>query len=462
LVDYALDLKKAERSFRQRISDWAFLDPTDEQVRYLTAIQDANWDGLLGAGRVERKARDNSLSAIAPQESALAALWSRRSLATKAARRLTAPSDRDDYAALRDQLEARLASEGMSASEIGDLLGTLDALAPADIPKAIDSGLRRMIDRLQHTISRHEGAAMGAVLAMSVARFNQAVASPPDLADAPEAYVSVVLPDLDARERELWRTIRAQDPFITLGVARDLQEVAGRRLLVGAIPHAASLAKQRAVAPADAQLGAQALKIGTLIRRLLRGLALSMALESACHLPVDAPPFREWVRLAERAVRPGSAWRWPRHITPATLANSATQSEGKARTVAGRVTAVTIRHRGRKAISVVTIEQDGVSIDAVLSYIKADSGGMVPGAWCRVAGTWRNNSSEAGGPALELDRLALGDLARVGWHEAITVGVSPIFTPVPHGLAAEWSWEPGTDGAGNQLRYGTWLSGRGG
>jgi hypothetical protein len=126
------------------------------------------------------------------------------------------------------------------------------------------------------------------------------------------------------------------------------------------------------------------------------------------------------------------------------------------------VAAVDIRHLGRKAISTVTIEQDGASIAAVLPFIKADSGGMVPGAWCRVAGTWRNASSEAAGPALEIDRQALRDLAREGWHEAISVGVSSVFTAVPHGLAAEWSWQPGTDGAGNQLRYGTWLSGRGG
>jgi hypothetical protein len=220
------------------------------------------------------------------------------------------------------------------------------------------------------------------------------------------------------------------------------------------------LANQRAAAPADPQLGAQALAMGALIRRLLRAVALAMALQSACRWPVDATPFREWARLAERAAASGSAWRWPHQTTPAGLTNTATQSEGKARTVSGRVTAVDIRHRGRKAISTVTIEQDGLSIEAVLPFIKADSGGIVPGAWCRVAGTWRNTSSEAIGPALEIDRLALRDLAREGWDEAISVGVSPIFTAVPHGLAAEWSWQPGTDGAGNQLRYGTWLSGR--
>jgi hypothetical protein len=101
------------------------------------------------------------------------------------------------------------------------------------------------------------------------------------------------------------------------------------------------------------------------------------------------------------------------------------------------------------------------SVTIALAHIKVDSGGIVPGAAVRLAGTWRASSKEArNAPALELDRRALAVLGKTNWSERMLREAQAIYTPVPHGLAAEWSWEPGVDGAGNQLRYATWFLGK--
>lgn len=457
LQQHARDVVNAGRRLRQHMEGWAFLDLADDQVRYLTEIEAGNWDQLLQAGRDVVQARTASLAAIADHETVLADLWSRRPTVVKATRRLDIPHALDDYPALRNTMEESLVATGLPADEIAEALALLDEIDPRRIPRTLETSLNQLTEKVRQAASRHHGSFMGAVLAMAVARFNLAVASDQDLADSPEDYRDTVLSDLDVRERELWRTLRAEDRFLSWSVARDLRAVAGRRLLVGAVPHAAQLARQRVATPDVSQLGVQAMEMGNLVRRLLRAVALGLALESACRWPEDAAPFRYWVRLANGAGRSTSAWRWPFRTTTANLLSTATRSEGKARTIEGRVVAVNITHRRRKAISLVTIEADGVRLDAVLPYIKADSGGLVPGSWCRLAGTWRNESADAEGPALELQRMPLRELARVGWHEAISAGLASIFTPVSHGLAAEWSWESGTDGAGNQLRYGTWL-----
>jgi hypothetical protein len=459
IQQYALDIVETGRLMRESLDDWALLPGTDDQIRFLHEIQDENWQQLLEAGREVREARAEAIAITASHEERLSSLWSQRSTAAKAARRLDIPSQLDEYDTIRESMEETLSEAGVSAEDIEKALAFLDDLDPAAVSRTFDTVVRQLTEELQSAMEEQLRSAMAATLAIAVARLNLAIDSPQTLENSPETYADIVLTDLDARERELWRNLRAEDRFLTWGVARDLKEVAGRRLLVGAVPHAAQLVTQRESDPNNAQLGIQALEMGNVIRRLLRGLALGLALESACRWPVDAPPFQFWTRLATRANRAGSAWRWPFRTTPANILSTATRSEGRPRTVEGRVTSVTIRHRARKAISLVTIERDGSSIDAVLGHIKADSGGLVPGSWCRVAGVWRNESSDAEGPALELQRMALRDLAQDGWHEAILVGLSAMYTPISHGLAAEWSWEPGIDGAGNQLRYGTWHSG---
>jgi hypothetical protein len=85
---------------------------------------------------------------------------------------------------------------------------------------------------------------------------------------------------------------------------------------------------------------------------------------------------------------------------------------------------------------------------------------MTPGAYVRVAGVWQQSSKEVAGTALAMDRINLGELGKSSWSDWAKSKLAAVFQPTPHNLAAAWSWEPGVNGAGNQLRYGTWYENR--
>jgi hypothetical protein len=130
-------------------------------------------------------------------------------------------------------------------------------------------------------------------------------------------------------------------------------------------------------------------------------------------------------------------------------------------TVEGQLGAVAIVHRGRKAISSASVaDRKAKSIAVAIPYIKLDSGGMTPGAYVRIAGVWQQSSKEVAGAALLIDRINLGELGKSSWSDWTKGRLAAVFQPTPHNLAATWSWETGANGAGNQLRYGTWFDPR--
>ena len=128
----------------------------------------------------------------------------------------------------------------------------------------------------------------------------------------------------------------------------------------------------------------------------------------------------------------------------------------------GTVSSLAITHRARKAVSVAELTGGGErSARIALPYIKLNSGGVVPGASVRVVGNWRRTLEwVGGGGALVVDQRNVGDLSRTYWQDWVTDALRYTFEPSPHGLEISWSWEPGPDGAGNQLRFGTWAARR--
>lgn len=140
------------------------------------------------------------------------------------------------------------------------------------------------------------------------------------------------------------------------------------------------------------------------------------------------------------------------------LATAPRSKQGEKVAIEGRLADLTIVHRARKAISTASVvDADGNKATIVLPYIKLDSGGIVNSSWVKVNGIWSARSNETGQPGLMIDRLNFDDLGKASWSHWATRELYPIFTAVPHGLAAEWSWEPGVEGPGNQLRYATWF-----
>lgn len=455
LQDYIAEIRRSQKSGLKRLTTWGRLRASDERPRYVRAIENEDWAALGRAASRELKARQRSIAAIRRYAAELTGLTNRMPQAYAAVRQVRRPRDRPDYASEASMVRAEMTARGATAAEIAAAFETLDG-NPRTIIRTVENALAGIAKRVESFETAHLSSLSGAALARAVAQFNAAYAAPPALRDEPAVYAELVNDAVDAHEKAIWQALRDEDRFIAWAEAVQLRNECARRLFSGALPHAARLAVLRAAAPDDEALGESAIEIGAVIRRLLLGYALGSVLESAVAGPRSGGAFDEWVDGAQQAAAWRSAVKWPRAASLRWLTTQPDAADGTERTIQGRVVSVAISHRGRKAISKVTITDGTHEVVAVLPYIKADSGGMGGGSYARIAGTWRAHSTEAGGPALEISRRSLTALGEAGWHEAATRQVADVFVPVPHALAIEWSWEPGVDGAGNQLRYGTW------
>jgi hypothetical protein len=166
------------------------------------------------------------------------------------------------------------------------------------------------------------------------------------------------------------------------------------------------------------------------------------------------PRAQRWIRAAATLPFQGAA---NDDLVPIDrLAAQADRFDGQLVAVEGTVQALTITHRRGKTISRALLQDGAASVPLLLAYIKLDAGGMVAGAAVRATGTWHASSPESDGPALHLARRNFGASRKENWRDWATSELAPVLEPVPHGLAASWSWQPGIDGAGNPLRYGVW------
>lgn len=461
LDKYAQEVRDAQVATVRPLLRTAKVSPGRSHPRYLAMIEGRRWQPLASRGRRDVAGSERALTRLRSSQRRWTSIISRLPQMDTAAALTPAPADHPQFAEMVAALETSLRAQGMSAAEIAKVTQTIRETKPKNLARDLRKYILEWTGRIDLLAERYLALEAGGALAMAVGRFNLAVATPPTVRSAPDAYLEFATKELADDERALHAALRAGDPFLAWGHAVNLRRHAARRLFAGSLSHAALLANARQAAPNDAALGALAADYGRLIRGQLSAISAGHAVEWDTMWGAEGTDFKAWCAAAE-ATSPGSGYRAPRAASIATLAGRPAQNDGEERTVQGRVTAVEITHRGRKAISRATITDGAAEITVILPYIKLDSGGLVPGAWARISGTWRAASTEAGGgPALEVDRRALTTLGRTHWSERLLSMTDHIFTPVPHGLAVEWSWEPGTDGAGNQLRYGTWFSGKG-
>jgi hypothetical protein len=345
-----------------------------------------------------------------------------------------------------------------------DVDAAVAAVRAVDGRRAVDEHVRalsRWARQLDVAAARSRAAASGALLAMCVASFNEAFALSISSSSTriDERLVEEAGSSM-ARLGAVWGALREDHPAAIWAGASEMRDRAGRLLFGLAVPAAAAAAVSRVGSEADPALGRRAVNAGSLLRSLLFEVALARALlwANGWSLPERR---RAWVDAARRAARPRPGYRWPNATSIRWLTETGlNRADGSDRMVEGLVLDVDISHRAGKAVSDVTISDGQRVLTAVLPYIKVDSAGLAAGAWCRMAGTWHASSPETGGPALHIDRRALAELATEGWIEGAQLELLGEFTPVPHALAIEWSWQPGRGGAAAQLVHKSWYSAR--
>ena len=433
----------------------------DSREAYTEAIVVAGWSELAKLARDRADAARERLGELDGAADRSVETLSRLDRVPGIRRQLPPPSNqRSDWRRLRPGIVKRLREKGLSKAEAERAATGIGSFALA---KHAEETRRRLWDAAEDLSELHEDAASSlcaALLAGAVSRFNRSAHrnDPDRTAPASAEWCAEVERGLRAGERGLHRALGSGDLFRAYLQAHDLAMGAELQIEEGARHAAASARRRRATA--DRSEKALARRIGDCLRELLRGVALGTVAAHAARGNESCPPTSDWVAAAGRL-----KFRDPTAIPAWSVARLAEGDFPQTRdliAVEGTISSLAITHRARKVVSVAELtDGGGRSVRIGLPYIKLDSGGVVPGASVRVVGSWgRSLEWLQGDNALVVDQRNLGDLARTSWRDWVTDALRYTFEPSPHGLEMSWSWERGADGAGNQLRFGTWAARR--
>jgi len=398
---------------------WAKVVPARLRATFLEPIQAQDWSTLTTVARTEIAARR---------------------------------SDLDQMAALQQHINQRF----QQADDFAALFGT--GAETRQQAKKIRDNAEASAKLLNELAENQFASMMAGVMALTVARFNQQPTMSRKSAASKDTPGSIGK-ELLAAKRAVYQALQSADLVAAWASAGNLAGEAATLLFEKALPPAALLSARRRKAGGDSTAdGRLAMQFGDLIRDLLEAIAIGRYVAWTARWHSQSKVAQELLGGAQG--RPiASAYQAPPLVSISSLATKPEAKDGQELSIEGVLGDVTIVHLGRKAISSAPVlDARGRSATIVIPYIKLDSCGMVPGSYVRIGGLWQKSSKEVNGaPALMIDRLNLGDLSRRSWNDWMRARLHQIYETVSHNLAASYSWELGTNGPGNPLRYGVWF-----
>jgi len=205
---------------------------------------------------------------------------------------------------------------------------------------------------------------------------------------------------------------------------------------------------------ANKQLDSYAIRIGNHLRLLI----IMEAAGHACEWLASSTTVES--ALSDKLKPPGTAQNRHKWLQGSGLnmLHVADEPTAGGKIIEGIIKDITITHFAGKPVSTVKVEgKKGAISSAYLSHIKIDSSGIVPGAFVRLRVKSEANIKWLGGKRADIiQRINHEKSATDNWAMSLVSLLIPVFEATPHSLAAEWSWEPQSNGAGNPLKYGVW------
>ena len=447
-------VQKGLKAFRKDALGWGPSDPGHDRAEYIPVMNKLDWKKLASLAQSLTKGRQKMLVDIEKSRNQILALMPLLDELDKVAPGLPPPLPKiSGWKEQRKKLEAALRKQRLAPDKIEAILKAEEKRDFRKAPRQLRAMLDPAIERLENARQRHVASIMGAAHADAVARFNTSYKKArPYSAEGTKAWCRTNYGMLSDGEKAVWQLLRDGKPAKAAAAAVKLRKKAETALKSGAEMAASVAARRRQPGPGALE-NIAALWVAEVMRGLLRAIALGYVAESALAWGAKTDPTQGWIEAARKLPFDG-------YVSPVAIpvGQFKKRKTGQEYTIAGIVAGVSITHRAGKAVSAVKIASDkDTQITAALSHIKLDSGGMVPGAIVRLTGTWNDSVKWLpGGPSLVVKRLNYGELSRTGWRDWVTAGIRGVYAPIPHGLAALWSWEPGSNGAGNPLYYGVW------
>lgn len=345
------------------------------------------------------------------------------------------------FAELRALVMQDLASNPrMSGIDIDEILTDM-------APRRIFSKANGVLDMASAAIEAHAVSQLasinGALWATVVSSLWRSARNPSPV-DIDE-ILTVASTTLEKGWEDLRQAFKSDRLNVVTFAALALRRTAARQL-VGPIPRAAG-----AIAAGQSPAETVAISIGECARELFTAFAAGSLIAWETGWGRNWPRMASWCDTARNTRSASMPFKRKPVLTTNQLSS---RRDGSIVTVNGSIVSLTITHRGRKAISIATLQDDQGLVELVVPYIKMDSGGMVPGCFARAVGIWRRANPETGRPGLLVDRLAASE-AR-GLAQAARFLIADVASPWPHNLNLAWSLKPGSNGAVNLLRHGTW------
>jgi hypothetical protein len=363
------------------------------------------------------------------------------------------PSAAVDDSEFREKFEGRLRAKGLSAAQIREAVERARSVSA----NSVHRGVSHLTDELWQRNDDYAKAAITSLVASyfasAVAGLNTADTSRPRTSAAVDAWLRATQRGLAELEREILDSLRQGDAVAALVAAEKTRQRAENTLGQGAAVAAGLAKRRRQGTEAAARGAAQAVQVGDAMREILRALALSGLLRYHASGGTLSDSFL-------KSVEGRTLGRSSRSLSGASVGAVLRRNprSGSEQTVIGTVKEITIVHKDRKAYSSATlVDADANEVAVAIPKMKLDSGGLAVGGAARARGKWANDLRWVeGGKGVLLGFEQDTRLANTSWRSWVNVQLRPVFNVIAHGLALEPSWEPGSSGAGNPLRYHVW------
>ena len=454
------EIRKFRNADKDVLREWSKVNAIMQRPFYVKMIGDQDWDGLINFARNELSIRHSAVTTMEQRQEQVIALNKKIRKAVTFSNAIWIPLTKGEgWETINDQLKQELSKKNITSDKAD---GMINDILSIDIPEVANNATEASINtikQLDHLACKQMTAFMGASFALAIARLNKPLEVETSLTLKPEVFCKQAEKQLVSTETAIWESLRKGDLVTSRSYSCILSQQAATMLMNGSLQYVRAISKKRLSQSCDfIKDGRLAIRFGALVRSQLRAIALGHMVAWLSNWEENGPLTSNWLKSAKKLPF-ASKIKIPTLVPIASVAANPAKYDGEELTIEGVLSSVKIMHRGRKVISSGEISDiNGTSVKITIPYIKLDSGGMIPGAFVRISGTWQKESKEINGSALLISRYNFGELSKISWSDWATLQLRSIFEQVPNGLETTYSWEAGINGAGNPLRYGVWYS----
>ncbi len=460
LSDKSTEIHKSLSTIIKNRKKWRTDKPALDRNKYNTIFLAKKWDELVKKSDEEIIKREKLLQTISQESLKLVELIQELNIPPKLKKDLPGRlTDLPNWSQKQKDLVKKLQKEGLSKKNAEIKIAELEKITGNTIIATAKTRIVNQTEYANQLYFNHLSKIAAGYLATAVAKVNTVAAKnsqKTDVVAVDKKWISDTESSILDYEKEIWNSLGKSDFTGVKNNAKKLSSFAQQGIEKAATQTALSAQRRKNKTATEYDEGFDSVRIGNLNRSLIQAIVLSHYVSWLAVWGEYSPITMRWVKAAGKLDFSKKVQN--SFITVDDFVKQKNKKSDSTVNIAGTIKSVKIQHLGKTAISSAElVGNKGASITLALKYIKLDSSGMVPGSFVQVTGVYTLDIEWLkGNTAIVIDRENYSQLKKESGIDWVTSELRRAYDPVPHSLNAEWSWEPGTDGAGNPLRYGVW------